>query len=69
MRSQQRAAAAWADNRFAKTVVPVRDINGMTVLAHDETVRGNTTVESLSSLKPSFEQMGLMGFDATALRK
>jgi acetyl-CoA C-acetyltransferase len=69
VRSQQRAAKAQAENRFAKTLVPVKDLNGMIVLDRDETVRGDTTVQSLSSLKPSFEQMGQMGFDATALRK
>ena len=69
VRSQQRAAKAQAENRFDKSVVPVKDINGMTVLDRDETVRGETTVETLSALKPSFEQMGMMGFDATALRK
>ncbi|MGH8454811.1 MAG: acetyl-CoA C-acyltransferase, partial [Nevskiales bacterium] len=47
----------------------VRDINGMIVLDRDETVRGDTTVDTLAALKPSFEQMGQMGFDATALSK
>ncbi len=69
VRSQQRAAKAWAEKRFAKSLVPVRDLNGMIVLDHDETVRGSTTTDSLSGLKASFEQMGLMGFDSTALRK
>ena len=69
VRSQQLAAKAWAEKRFAKTVVPVCDLNGMVVLDHDETVRGNTTVEKLGELKASFEQMGVMGFDGTALRK
>jgi acetyl-CoA C-acetyltransferase len=69
VRSQQRAAKAQAEGRFDKTVVPVKDVNGLTVLARDETIRGDTTVETLAALKPSFEQMGQMGFDATALRK
>ncbi|WP_293390138.1 acetyl-CoA C-acetyltransferase [Nevskia sp.] len=69
VRSQQLAAKAHAAGRFAKTLVPVRDLNGMIVLDHDETVRGSTTTDSLSSLKASFEQMGVMGFDSTALRK
>jgi acetyl-CoA C-acetyltransferase len=69
VRSQQRAAAAQAAGYFNKTIVPVKDLNGMTLLEFDETVRGGTTVETLSSLKASFEQMGQMGFDATALRK
>jgi acetyl-CoA C-acetyltransferase len=67
--SQRRAAAAKAAGRFSRSIVPVRDINGLVVLDHDETVRGDTTAESLASLKPSFEMMGQMGFDATALRK
>ncbi len=69
VRSQQRAAAAWAENRFGKSVVPVRDLNGLTVLDHDELIRGQTTVDALGQLKPSFAQMGQMGFDATVLRK
>ncbi|MBI2382669.1 MAG: acetyl-CoA C-acetyltransferase [Gammaproteobacteria bacterium] len=69
VRSQQRAARARAEGRFAKSVVPVRDINGLNVLDQDETIRGEATADSLAALKPSFEQMGQMGFDATALRK
>jgi len=69
VRSQQLAAKAQAANRFAKSLVPVKDVNGMVVLDHDETVRGATTVDKLGELKPSFEQIGSMGFDATALRK
>ncbi len=63
--SQRKAAAAKADKRFDKSLVPVRDVNGLIVLDHDETVRGDTSVEGLASLKPSFEMMGQMGFDAT----
>jgi len=69
VRSQQLAAKAHSENRFAKSLIPVKDLNGMIVLDHDETVRGSTTVEKLGELKASFEQMGLMGFDSTALRK
>ena len=69
VRSQQRAAQAQANGRFARSLVPVKDVNGMTVLDHDETIRGDTTLDTLAGLKPSFEQMGVMGFDATALRK
>ncbi len=69
VQSQQRAAAAKAANKFSKSLVPVKDMNGMLVLDHDETVRGDVSVESLANLKPSFEMMGQMGFDATALRK
>ncbi len=69
VRSQQLAARARAEGHFKKSLVPVKDVNGLTVLDQDETIRAETTVESLSTLKPSFEQMGQMGFDATALRK
>ncbi|MEY4168931.1 MAG: hypothetical protein RLZ94_4 [Actinomycetota bacterium] len=69
-RSQERAAAAWSSGRFAKSIVPVKDINGVTILDHDEFMRPDTTVESLSKLNPSFAAMGDMGgFDAVALQK
>ena len=67
--SQQKAAKAQEENRFAKALIPVKDVNGIVVLDRDETVRGNTTVETLSGLKASFQAMGDMGFDSTALRK
>jgi acetyl-CoA C-acetyltransferase len=67
--SHRRAAAAQAEGRFSKSIVPVKDINGMLMLDRDETVRPGTSVESLSKLMPSFEMMGTMGFDATALDK
>ena len=67
--SQQKAAKARAEGRFAKSLIPVKDLNGMTILDHDEFIRGDATMEGLGALKPSFEQMGQMGFDATALRK
>lgn len=69
LRSQQHAAAAWREQRFARSIVPVKDVNGLTVLDHDEHLRPDTTLEKLAELKPSFAQMGAMGFDATALRK
>ncbi len=69
VRSQKNATAARAGGRYAKSLVPVRDLNGMTVLDQDEYIRPETTLDSLGQLKPSFEQMGQMGFDATALRK
>ncbi len=69
LRSHQRAAAAQKEGRFDRSVVPVTDDNGMTVLDHDETVRPDTTLEKLSTLKPAFEQMGKMGFDAVALSR
>ncbi|WP_374591595.1 acetyl-CoA C-acetyltransferase [Aquabacterium sp.] len=67
--SHRRAAAAQAAGHFDKSVVPVKDLNGLTLLAKDETVRPGTSVESLAKLNPSFEMMGVMGFDATALDK
>ncbi len=69
LRSHQRAAVARADGRFNRSVVPVRDIAGLTMLDHDETIRPEASLEAMASLKPSFAQMGAMGFDATALRK
>ena len=67
--SQSRAAKAWANGYFAKSVVPVKDLNGVTVLDHDEFIRAGTTAESLSSLKPSFAGIGDLGFDSVALEK
>ena len=67
--SQARAAKAWANGYFSKSVVPVTDRNGLTVLDHDEFIRAGATLESLSGLKPSFEMMGNDGgFDAVALQ-
>ena len=68
-RSHRLAAQARDEGRFGKSVVPVKDVNGLVVLDVDETIRPDTSVESLSGLKPSFEQMGQMGFDDTALAK
>jgi len=67
--SQRRAKAAWNDNRFAKSIVPVKDVVGMTVLDHDEFMRPETTMQSLGSLKPSFIDMGAFGFDSVAIQK
>ncbi|MFB8207528.1 acetyl-CoA C-acetyltransferase [Streptomyces sp. NPDC056010] len=68
--SQERAAEAWKDNRFARSVVPVKDRNGLVVLDHDEHMRPGTTADSLAGLKPSFATIGEMGgFDAVALQK
>ena len=70
VQSQQRSAAAWSAGNFAKSVVPVKDRNGVTLLDHDEHMRPDTTMESLASLKPSFAGIGEMGgFDAVALQK
>ncbi|MFJ6572802.1 acetyl-CoA C-acetyltransferase [Streptomyces sp. NPDC091292] len=68
--SQERAAAAWKDNRFDRSVVPVTDRSGLVVLDHDEHMRPGTTADSLAKLKPSFADIGdLGGFDAVALQK
>ncbi|WP_028661559.1 acetyl-CoA C-acetyltransferase [Saccharomonospora saliphila] len=70
VRSQEKAEAAWAGGYFSKSVVPVRDINGVTILDHDEHRRPGTTMESLSKLKPAFADIGdFAGFDAVALQK
>lgn len=69
LRSHQRAAAARADGRFARSVVPVHDIAGLPMLDHDETIRSDASAQAMASLKPSFAAMGQMGFDATVLRK
>jgi acetyl-CoA C-acetyltransferase len=70
LRSQQLAAAAWSGGRFAKSVVPVVDRNGMLILDHDEHMRPDTTMDTLAGLKPSFAGIGDMGgFDAVALQK
>ena len=69
LRSHQRAAAARAEGRFARSIVPVHDIAGLPLLAEDETIRPNATLEAMAKLDPSFAMMGAMGFDATALRK
>ena len=69
--SQMRAAQAWAEGRFAKSVVPVTDINGLTIIAHDEYMRPGTDMQSLGALKPAFKDMGetMPGFDQIALMK
>ena len=69
LRSQQKAARARADGSFSKSMVPVTDQNGILILDHDEFIRADSTLEGLGKLKPSFEMMGQMGFDAAALRK
>jgi len=70
VQSQQKAAAAWSAGYFAKSVVPVKDINGVTILDHDEHMRPSTTMADLAKLRPSFAGIGEMGgFDAVALQK
>jgi len=67
--SQKRAAESWAEGRFKKSVTPVKDVNGLTILAKDEHMRPTTTMQSLAQLQPSFVQMGeLGGFDAVAVQ-
>ena len=68
LHSQQKAARARADGSFNKSLVPVQDQNGITLLDHDEFIRAESTMEGLGKLKPIFEMIGQMGFDATALR-
>jgi acetyl-CoA C-acetyltransferase len=67
--SQQRAAAAREAGRFDRSVVPVKDANGVTILARDEFIKPGSTLAGLGALKPSFDAMGQMGFDATAIRR
>jgi len=68
--SQKRAAKAWEEGRFKNSVIPVKDVNGLTILAKDEHMRPNTTMQTLAALQPSFVQMGEMaGFDAVAVQR
>jgi acetyl-CoA C-acetyltransferase len=68
--SQKRAAKAWEENRFKNSILPVKDINGIPILAKDEHMRPTTTMQSLGQLQPSFVQMGeLGGFNAVAIQK
>ena len=69
--SQRRAARAWEEGRFANSVVPVTDLNGITILERDEHLRPETDMQALGALKPSFREMGeqMPGFDAVALLK
>jgi acetyl-CoA C-acetyltransferase len=70
LESQHRAAKAWAGGYFAKSVIPVRDRNGVTILDHDEHMRPDSTLEGLAKLPTSFDVIGEMGgFDAVALQK
>ncbi|MBW8721719.1 MAG: acetyl-CoA C-acetyltransferase [Polaromonas sp.] len=69
LESQQRAARARAAGYFANSVVPVKDLLGQTILGEDEFIKPHTTLEGLASLKPAFDQLGGMGFDAVALQR
>ena len=69
--SQKRAKAAWDDNRFEKSIITIRDQNGLEILGHDEYMRPQTDMQSLGSLNPAFQAMGevMPGFDNVALMK
>jgi acetyl-CoA C-acetyltransferase len=68
--SQKRAARAWDEGRFKNSVMAVKDVNGLTILAKDEHMRPNTTMQTLAALQPSFVQMGeVAGFDAVAVQR
>jgi acetyl-CoA C-acetyltransferase len=67
--SQRRAAQSWAEGRFKKSVVPVKDQMGLTILDHDEHMRPDSTLQSLGSLNPSFAPIGAMGFDAVVQQR
>ncbi|WP_433566156.1 acetyl-CoA C-acetyltransferase [Nocardia sp. CA-151230] len=70
VRSQERAAAAWDAGYFTKSVVPVKDVNAITILDHDEQIRRNTSVADLGKLNPAFAGIGEFGgFDAVAMQK
>ena len=66
VRSHQKATAAWKRKAFEKSIVPVVDQNGFMILDHDELIRADSSLETLSKLKPSFQMMGEMGFDSVA---
>ncbi|MFT4976190.1 MAG: acetyl-CoA C-acetyltransferase [Myxococcota bacterium] len=69
-RSQQRAAAAWEAGHFSRSIVPVRDTNGVSILEHDEHMRPGTTADSLAKLRPAFQKLGAdYGFDEVALQR
>ncbi len=71
MESQKRAATAWDDKRFDKSIVAVKDQNGLTILDNDEYMRPGTDMQALGALNPAFQQMGevMPGFDKVALMK
>ena len=69
LQSQQRAAHARANGYFDKSIVPVKDVNGLPVLAQDEFIRPETTMAGLGGLNPAFQMMGEMGFDAVAMQQ
>ena len=66
VRSHHKAAAAWRKSAFKRSIIPVKDRNGMTLLDHDELIRADSSIETLGKLKPSFQMLGDMGFDIVA---
>src|ERR1700746_3146928 len=67
--SQKRAATAWNEGRFKQSVMPVKDVERLTILAKDRNMRPSTTMQSLAQLQPSFTQIGEMyGFDSVAIQ-
>ncbi|MFT6266190.1 MAG: acetyl-CoA C-acetyltransferase [Oleiphilaceae bacterium] len=66
VRSHHKAATAWERKAFERSIVPVVDQNGFMILDHDELIRADSSIETLSKLKPSFQVMGEMGFDSVA---
>jgi acetyl-CoA C-acetyltransferase len=67
--SQKRAAKAWGEGRFDRSILPVKDQLGLPILDRDEHMRPETTMQSLAALNPSFAQFGEMGFDAVAIQR
>lgn len=67
--SQKRAQNAWKNGYFKKSVIPVKDINGLTILDRDEHIRADTTMQTLAALQPSFAMMGEVAFDAVAQQR
>jgi acetyl-CoA C-acetyltransferase len=69
--SQKRAAKAWNEKRFAKSILPIRDVIGEVILDHDELMRPETDMQSLGALSPAFQMMGQMmpGFDDIAMMR
>jgi acetyl-CoA C-acetyltransferase len=67
--SQRRAAMAWKEGRFERSLVPVKDQLGLPILERDELMRPDTTTQSLGALSPSFEKMGEAGFDGVAIHR
>jgi len=67
--SHKRAKASWDKKYFSRSIIPVKDVVGMVALDHDETIRPDTNMQTLGSLKPSFVEMGAFGFDNVAIQK